>query len=933
MPLMAALQLFFYAADSRGVPTNIVRSSAAFSLESDVKAIASWLETNKAKAEKQFRDVHFAGIYTDTGLRVLTTPELIGCVKGFKESAKSDLAQRYDHVPAFQHKGRLKSFKTIEAELDDQGISLWYDDAAGVPLGAEDQFKLYTFLYVGGEDGDVVCNVVHLNDEFDAALARYLTDEPHGAWAPLALMEGDVEPIILPEELTGELEEELERDHLEFRHTGGGTEPAQPSHPVEVAKPPPQLRKPAGHRLAEILTRAGVANLGLEDNPDFAEFFSAGRDSFEVFLEVVRQRRPLVVIETQYWEIADAVGSYLASEAGLDFVHAGTHHTSSPHERILGAAGRRDRMVFYDDAMFNADYEIDRNSVRTLIKDLVTSRDVGLVVVGNKRAIPLTFQNYTDFELSLPPIVGPVRKDIFEAILGPDVAQDSETDKWARYLLPFDFEKVLATGLAGTAAVAELKARVDRRLARKTAEGAPDLADIHGLGEAREVALQLVSDIRLAVAGELEWSEVDRGMLLSGPPGTGKTMLAKAISKESGIRFISGSALEWQSSGALDQHLASIREFFAEARRYAPTIVFIDEFDAIGNRQHHQGRNDYYTTAVVNCVLEELQGFHDREGVIVIGATNEPSKIDPALKRAGRLDQQVVINRPNVHELAKIYGYHIQPLYDKGQVESAIDCEELAKLSFGQTGADVEFYVRGARRRARKERRKAAQRDFVAEIMRRPIGPSGLERMSASEIHRTAVHEAGHALVQLLGPTKGKDISYVSIIPRPDGTLGFVATFNERVDIQRAEIMELLRVFLAGRAAEEVIFGSKAIGAGSGGGAHSDLGQATRLLTRMYLQYGYSSSSGLLWRDADMLEAKARELPREIKREVRIALDQIYGETVRRLGRNKRLLSKVANALVEHQEMTGTELRALVGGFRLGPLNLLTRWRQSAKFD
>ena len=920
---MTALQVFHFIQDRSKLATEVIRTGARFNLGSDERAISTWLRTSHQSATRQHDGARFAGLFLDPGLQRWTTPELLRCVAGFEEGARSALIDRYGKSKPKRRPLRLKRLVKIERELEEQGIDLWYDEGDAVPQGAEDQFKFYTFVYLDSDDDEIVCNGVWLHSEIDAAITQFLIDEPYGRWQPIALMEGTAEPLILAAELGRSELGSAEFGASDFATTDFQGNMDTPDYSSGAATPPrlgatvgraENPRKNVSQVLAEILTRHGIAAMNMEQNPEFKSLFKDRQSSLDVFRDLMRDRRPLVIIETQYWEITDAVGRYVSDLLGMEFTRAGVYHDD---RRPITP---RDKIVFYDDVVFNSDYQLDRTAIRGLIKELVSSNNIGLVVVGNKNSIPLTFQNYTDFEFSLPPIVGKVREEIFEAILGKDVAQDTALDKWSRYLLPFDFEKVLATGLTGKSAVTELKARVDRRLSRKAAINAPALDEIHGLGEAKEVALQLVGDIRLAVAGELEWTEVDRGMLLVGSPGTGKTMLAKAISKESGIRFISGSALEWQASGALDKHLAAIREFFAEARRYAPTIIFIDEFDAIGNRQHHQGRNDYYTTAVVNCVLEELQGFQEREGVIVIGATNEPDKIDPALKRAGRLDQMVTISRPNVHELAKIFDYHIGLLAKKNQVKKPIDTEELAKLSFGQTGADVEFYVRGARRRARKDRRRTEQRDFVAEIMRRPLGPSGLQRMKKEEIHRTAVHESGHALMQLTGPSKGKTISYVSIVSRSDGSLGFVASYDDRVDIQRDEVMEQVRIIMGGRAAEEVIYGRRNVGAGAGGGTNSDLGQATRFLTRMFLQHGYSRAGGLFWVDASRLEAHAKEPPKEIKREVRRTLNRSYREAVQRLRQNRRLLKKITKTLLEEQEMTGPELRAMVATHRLGPL-------------
>ena len=263
-----------------------------------------------------------------------------------------------------------------------------------------------------------------------------------------------------------------------------------------------------------------------------------------------------------------------------------------------------------------------------------------------------------------------------------------------------------------------------------------------------------------------------RDRLLAGPPGTGKTTLAKAIAKACGVRFIAVSAATWQSAGYLDSHLRAMRASFAEARRYAPSILFIDEMDSFSNRENHTGSSAGYHTEVVNALLAEIQGFNDQKPVFVIGATNFPNKVDPALRRSGRLDKLVYIPHPNVEALTSIYDYYLADTELIGQKSEDVDTKFLGGISFGITGADVESFVRGAVRRARKMQAPLCQQHLIDEI----TGKSRYQnsgRLSPEEMHRVAVHEAGHALLQIL--SGNQQLAYVSIVPRENGSLGFVA--------------------------------------------------------------------------------------------------------------------------------------------------------------
>ena len=435
--------------------------------------------------------------------------------------------------------------------------------------------------------------------------------------------------------------------------------------------------------------------------------------------------------------------------------------------------------------------------------------------------MPEPLRRVADLVLTLPRIDARLFVEVFQKVLGapPPVAWDKDGADWTRYLLHTDFHAPLRLKLAPTEAIAYLRERCKARLAQVSAGTSPRLEELHGLGEARQVAEDLIADIAAARAGKIAWSAVDRGVLLVGSPGTGKTTLARAIARACEVKFIHASAAQWQSTGALDVHLRAIRESFAEARRYAPAILFLDEIDSIGNREQLSGSNAVYQTEVIIAVLEQLQGIDPEEPVMVIAATNYVEKVDPALRRAGRLDQVVTIPLPNVAGLEQIFTYHLKPYRQAKEVGRDVDTKLLAQLAFGLTGADVEFFVRGAARRARKARRGMTQADLVAEITRRPRRPDSVVRLTPEEMRRVAAHEAGHALIGLLSPRAAHEITFVSIVPRTNGSLGFTATVPpEGAVMTRREVLERLQMVLAGRAAEELVYGKDDVGLGAGGG-------------------------------------------------------------------------------------------------------------------
>ena len=534
-------------------------------------------------------------------------------------------------------------------------------------------------------------------------------------------------------------------------------------------------------------------------------------------------------------------------------------------------------------------------------------RDCAVLIGADRQHdVPEPLRRLTDLVLRFPRIDRKLFARIFERVFDakPRTGWDRGDSDWTRYLLPADFHGPKRLGLDADQALVFLQDRVTTRLKAVSAASGHSLSQLHGIGEAARIAEDLIADIRAAHTGQIPWSTVDRGLLLVGAPGTGKTTLARAIAKECGIKFIAASAAGWQSAGALDAHLRAMRSDFVEARRFAPSILFIDEIDSIGNRENLTGHNTVYQTDVINALLEQIQGFDTSTPVIVIGATNYADNVDPALRRAGRLDQVVPIPLPNIDGLVKIFEHYLEPHNDNNELADGVVARPLAELALGSTGADVEFFVRGAARRARRESRKITQEDLLAEVTRRPRRPDSAPRLGPDEMRRVAIHEAGHATARLLGARKGAELTFITIVPRTDGSLGFVASLPpEGSTATRRDMLERLETILAGRAAEEITYGHNDIGVGAGGpNESSDLAVATSLATVLVCQSGLRSNNALHW---TRTPTQAQET------QIEQLLTQSYDAILKRLREHRSLLDDVARVLIERQEVSGVELRTL----------------------
>lgn len=432
-------------------------------------------------------------------------------------------------------------------------------------------------------------------------------------------------------------------------------------------------------------------------------------------------------------------------------------------------------------------------------------------------------------------------------------------------------------------------------------DGRVRFADVAGQDETKYELEEIRDFLRDPSSYEKTGAKPPRGVLMVGPPGTGKTLLARALATEAGVSFIpvTGSDFSAMFVGVGRNRVVKL---FRKARRHAPCIVFIDEIDSVGRKRGGNGSDagrEYDTT--LNQLLTEMNGFSAREGIVVIGATNRIDVLDDALLRPGRFDRQVHVtnaDRTGRREILEVHakGKPLSPDVDLGRVAAGTP---------GFSGADLENLVNEAAILAARQRLSQILPEHFEEARDKVL--MGLQRKAATvdedETRLVAVHEAGHALVACL--TSGSDpVHHATVIPR-GRSLGLVMRLPEkdRTMVPRSKLLADLDVAMAGRAAEEVVFGSANVCTG----AESDIEQATATARRMVAQWGMSDVIGMV-----RVEPHEGRFPPEVETEVRNLIEGAYARAKELILEHRTALDALSDALVARKSLDGEEVRDIV---------------------
>jgi cell division protease FtsH len=441
-------------------------------------------------------------------------------------------------------------------------------------------------------------------------------------------------------------------------------------------------------------------------------------------------------------------------------------------------------------------------------------------------------------------------------------------------------------------------------------------ADVAGVDEAKQELVEVVEFLKEPGRFTRLGGKMPKGILLVGPPGTGKTMLAKAVAGESGVPFFSLSGSEFVEM-FVGLGAARVRDLFVQAKQKAPCIIFIDELDALGKARGFSGIGGHdEREQTLNQLLVEMDGFDPQVGVILMAATNRPEILDPALLRPGRFDRQVLVDRPDKSGRVAILKVHLKNI----QAAEDLDIERIAGMTSGMSGADLANLVNEAALLAvRREKNLVGIAEFEEAVERVVAGLEKKNRLiNPDEKRIVAYHELGHALVALDLP--GTDpVRKITIVPRGIAALGYTMQVptEDRFLMRRTELLNKISTLLGGRAAEEIVFGDISTG------AHNDLSRATDIARSMVREYGMSSKLGQVYfanaPRSQFLGAAPEGRPEYseataevIDAEVREIINARYGVAREILERRRAVLEKAATLLIEKEKIDGEELKRLV---------------------
>src|SRR5437588_306055 len=424
--------------------------------------------------------------------------------------------------------------------------------------------------------------------------------------------------------------------------------------------------------------------------------------------------------------------------------------------------------------------------------------------------------------------------------------------------------------------------------------------DVAGLEEAKDELREVADFLQHPQRFEQLGARIPKGILLYGPPGTGKTLLAKAIANEAGAKFYLQSASAFVEMFA-GLGAARIRKLFEEARKHAPAILFIDELDAVGSARTGLGLTREQDQTL-NQLLVELDGFEATEQVVVMGASNRLQDLDPALLRPGRFDRQMMVAPPDLAGREAILGVHTR----NKPLAAGIDLNSIARSTAGLTGADLANICNEAAIFAgRRQAQYLSQADFEGAIDRIVAGLQQKKALTEKERRILAYHEGGHALLShLMGDAS--PVSKVTIVSRGQA-LGYTLHLpsEDRYMQTKEELVDLMKIALAGRAAEQVVFGRVT------NGAASDLEKATQIARSMVFEWGMSDNVASRTMRADNY-ALSEETKRLRDSEQARLTDEAYSEAVRLVKKHRGALDRIATALLEKETLDKEELGALV---------------------